>query len=144
MNNLVVAGWKPFKPGLAAMWSFFDQAFLLGLRQGLSTILLRVKRQQSGVNKPVDKSVIKLWKDSAEGRGYWLAAIACLTTRSRKSPWATRQGDEGQAKKFSNPAQSLVDSGLQLFHLPPETVDPLVDNVRAIGCRPRRVWLSAR
>jgi len=34
------------------------------------------------VDKPVDKSVIKLWKDPAEGRGYWLGAIAGLTRQS--------------------------------------------------------------
>jgi hypothetical protein len=28
------------------------------------------------MGNPVDKSVIKLWKDRAEGRGYWLGAIA--------------------------------------------------------------------
>ncbi|WP_256668847.1 hypothetical protein [Pseudomonas sp. C2B4] len=69
---------------LAAMWLFFDQAFLPGFRQGLSTIFLRVKQLQLAVKKPVDKSVIKLWKDLAEGRGYWLAAIADLTGRSGK------------------------------------------------------------
>jgi hypothetical protein len=38
----------------------------------------------NAVNKPVDKSVVKLWKDLAEGRSYWLGAIAGLTARSGK------------------------------------------------------------
>ncbi|CAI8967548.1 hypothetical protein EMIT0196MI5_60161 [Pseudomonas sp. IT-196MI5] len=49
---------------------------------------------------PVDKSVTKLWKDPAEGRGYWLGAIAGLTRQSRKWPRATQLAVEGQAKKF--------------------------------------------
>ena len=53
-----------------------------------------------GVDKPVDKSVTKLWKDPAEGRGYWLGAIAGLTRQSWKWPWATQLAVEGQAKKF--------------------------------------------
>jgi hypothetical protein len=48
----------------------------------LSTFLLLVKSTVFGLHKPVDKSVIKLWKDSAEGRGYWLGAIAGLTCQS--------------------------------------------------------------
>jgi len=28
------------------------------------------------LDKPVDKSVTKLWKDRAKGRSYWLGAIA--------------------------------------------------------------------
>ena len=83
----------------------------------------------------MDKSVVKLWKDSAEGRSYWLGAIVGLTAQSCKLPWATQQTLQGQAKKFPICPQSLVDSGLQLFHLPPETVDRPVDKVRAHGCR---------
>ncbi|WP_448106141.1 hypothetical protein [Pseudomonas azerbaijanoccidentalis] len=82
------------------MWLFFDQAFLRGLRVGLSTFFWVTKVQQVTVNKPVDKSVIKLWKDLAEGRGYWLAAIVGLTGWSGKFPWATQQVRQGQAKKF--------------------------------------------
>ncbi|MCH5465872.1 hypothetical protein L3V67_12100, partial [Levilactobacillus sp. HBUAS51416] len=51
--------------------------------------------------------------------------------------WATQQADWGQAKKFQIGPQSLVDSGFQLFHLPPECVDGAVDKVRAYGCKPR-------
>ncbi|AWY42515.1 hypothetical protein DKY63_22430 [Pseudomonas putida] len=84
MNNLVVAGCKPLKPWLVVMWLFFEQAFFTAFGSALSTVFLRVKTPGTGVGKVVDKSVIKLWKDRAEGRGYWLAAIACLTARSRK------------------------------------------------------------
>jgi len=122
------------------VWLFFDQAFLRSLKPALSTFLLMMKLRQNGVDKPVDKSVIKLWKDFAEGRGYWLGAIARLPGRSCKMPWTTPQTIEGQAKKFQITAQSLVDSGLQLFHLPPKTVDRPVDNVRAHGAKPRTVW----
>ena len=57
------------------MWLFFDQAFLLDRQALLSTFLLLAKTSGIEVGQPVDKSVVKLWKDSAEGRGYWLGAI---------------------------------------------------------------------
>jgi hypothetical protein len=40
VNNVGVAGCKPFNPWLAAMWLFFDQEFLLDLEPSLSTFLL--------------------------------------------------------------------------------------------------------
>ena len=61
---------------------FFDQVFLRSLQAALSTFLFGMKMHVIGVDKPVDKSVTKLWKDSAEGRGYWLGAIAGLTRQS--------------------------------------------------------------
>ena len=61
---------------------FFDQVFLRSLQAALSTFLFGMKVRGIGVDKPVDKSVTKLWKDSAEGRGYWLGAIAGLTRQS--------------------------------------------------------------
>ena len=82
MNNVGVAGWRPFKPRLAEVWLFFGQLFLLSFQVALSTFLFGVKIHGIGVGKPVDKSVIKLWKESAEGRGYWLGAIAGLTRQS--------------------------------------------------------------
>jgi hypothetical protein len=119
------------------LWLFFDQAFLRDRGSALSTFLLAADLAAEAMDQPVDKSVIKLWKDSDEGRGYWLAAIAELTARSGKSAGATCLVVQGQAKKFQNTPQSLVDSGLQLFHLPPECVDGPVDKVRAHGCKPR-------
>ena len=82
MNNVGVAGWRPFKPRLAEVWLFFDQLFLLSFQVALSTFLFGVKMHGIDVCKPVDKSVTKLWKDPAEGRGYWLGAIAGLTRQS--------------------------------------------------------------
>ena len=82
MNNVGVAGWRPFKPRLAEVWLFFDQLFLLSFQVALSTFLFGVKMHGIDVCKPVDKSVIKHWKESAEGRGYWLGAIAGLTRQS--------------------------------------------------------------
>jgi hypothetical protein len=82
VNNVGVAGWGPFKPWLAEVWLFFDQAFSRGLQTALSTFLFGMKRHGIGVDKPVDKSVTKLWKDSAEGRGYWLGAIVGLARQS--------------------------------------------------------------
>ncbi|WP_223533785.1 hypothetical protein [Pseudomonas sp. GL-RE-20] len=82
MNNVGVAGWRPFKPWPAEVWLFFDQVFLRSLRAALSTFLFGAQVREIGVEKPVDKSVIKLWKDSAEGRGYWPGAIAGLTRQS--------------------------------------------------------------
>jgi hypothetical protein len=63
---------------------FFDQAFLRSHEAALSTFLLEAKRRGICLDKPVDKSVVKLWKDSAEGRRYWLGAIVGLTARSGK------------------------------------------------------------
>lgn len=82
MNKVGVAGWRPFNPWLAEAWLFFDQAVLRNFKVALSTFLLVMKVCGVSVDKPVDKSVIKLWKDSAEGRGYWLGAIAGLTHQS--------------------------------------------------------------
>jgi hypothetical protein len=82
VNNVGVAGWTPLKPWLAAVRLFFDQVFLRSWRPALSTFLLVMKMRGIGVDKPVDKSVIKLWKDLAEGRGCWLGAIVGLTCRS--------------------------------------------------------------
>ena len=50
------------------MWLFFDQAFLRSHEATLSTFLLASKNAWKGVDKPVDKSVIKLWKDPDKGR----------------------------------------------------------------------------
>jgi hypothetical protein len=122
------------------MWLFFDQVFLLNPESALSTFLLASKLARNVMGKAVDKSVVKLWKDSAEGRSYWLGAIVGLINLSCKMPWATPLVSEGQAKNFVIFPQSLVDSGFQLFHLPPETVDRPVDKVRAHGYSPRRLW----
>jgi type VI protein secretion system component Hcp len=58
---------------------FFDQVFLRSLKAALSTFLFAMKMHGVAMDKPVDKSVTKLWKDSAEGRGYWLGAIVGFT-----------------------------------------------------------------
>ena len=91
---------------------------------------------------PVDKSVIKLWKDRAEGRNYWPRAITVLTGQSCRMPYAAHLPLQGQAKNFLFPPQSLVRRGFARFHLPPETVEGTVDNMRAHGYRPRPVWRS--
>ncbi|MGF6198405.1 hypothetical protein [Pseudomonas laurylsulfatiphila] len=82
MNNVGVAGWRPFKPWPAGVCSVFDQVFLRNFKTALSTFLFEMNVCGISVDKPVDKSVIKLWKDPAEGRGYWLGAIAGLTRQS--------------------------------------------------------------
>ena len=82
VNNVGVAGWRPLKPWLAGVWLFFDQVFLRSLQAALSTFLFVMKVSEISVDKPVDKSVIKLWKDPAEGRGYWLGATVGLTRQS--------------------------------------------------------------
>jgi hypothetical protein len=64
------------------MWLFFDQWFLRVWKVALSTFLLVPKLDENGVDSPVDKSVIKLWKDPGKGRSYWLGAIVGLTARS--------------------------------------------------------------
>ncbi|MHC8346202.1 hypothetical protein [Pseudomonas sp. RT6P73] len=86
MNNVGVAVCEPLNPWLAAMWLFFDQVFLLGAEPALSTFLLATKLTRNVKGKPVDKSVVKLWKESAEGRSYWLGAIVGLITGSCKMP----------------------------------------------------------
>ena len=82
MNNVGVAGCRPLKPWLVEVWLFFEQVLLRNLKSTLSTFLFEMKAGGISVDKPVDKSVIKLWKDPAEGRGYWLGAIAGLTRQS--------------------------------------------------------------
>jgi len=72
------------------LWLFFEQAFLPDQKPPLSTFLFAVKTSENAAGHPVDKSVVKLWKDSAEGRGYWLAAIVGSSAESCKTPWATR------------------------------------------------------
>ncbi|MHA6231695.1 hypothetical protein [Pseudomonas mohnii] len=106
------------------MWLFFDQAFLRSDETALSTFLLASKTARKGVDKPVDKSVTKLWKDPDKGRGYRLGAIIDLTARSGCLPFGAQQTNEGQVKKFQNPSQSLVDSGFQLFPLAPKDCGP--------------------
>jgi hypothetical protein len=140
VNNVGVAGCKPLNPWLVEIWLFFDQVFLLDLEPTLSTFLFGGTAVRIEVDKPVDKSVVKLWKESAEGRSYWLGAIVGLTARSCKLPGITQPAPEGQAKNFLICPQSLVDSGLQLLHLPPETVDRPVDKVRVHGCKPQCIW----
>ena len=78
MNNVGVSGWSPLNPCLAATWLFFDQVLLSVGEPLLSTFLLATKPSAKGRREPVDKSVVKLWKDFAEGRSDWLGAIAGL------------------------------------------------------------------
>ena len=40
--------------------------------------------------KPVDKSVVKLWKDSAKGRSYWLGAIGEGAVRFGNGAWGAQ------------------------------------------------------
>ena len=82
VNNVGVAGWRPLKSWLVEVWLFFEQVLLRNFKAALSTFLFGTKVCGIGMGKPVDKSVTKLWKDPAEGRGYWLGAIAGLTRQS--------------------------------------------------------------
>ena len=79
MNNVGVGGCKPLNPGSSEMWSFFDHGFLPGMNPTLSTFLMIAKTGRNESEQPVDKSVVKLWKDSAGGRSYWLGAIVGFT-----------------------------------------------------------------
>jgi len=142
VNNVGVAGCSPYGTWLAGRWVFFDQAFLLEPKPSLSTFLCASQHRRFHVNNPVDKSVTKLWKDRAEGRSYWPRAITVLTGRSCKMPCPAQLPLQGQAKNFLFHSQSLVWRGFARFHLPPETVEGTVDNVRAHGYRPRRIWCS--
>lgn len=144
MGNVGVAGCRPLTTWLAGDWLFFDRCFLWELKVRLSTFLLSQLYLEKGWDKPVDKSVIKLWKDSAEGRNCWPRAIMGMTGRSCKMPCPAQLVVQGQAKNFPDRPQSLVWRGFALFHLPPETVEGLVDNVRAHGYRPRRIRRSGR
>ena len=140
MNKVGVSGCKPFKTWPARRWLFFDQAFLQELTPSLSTFFWASTIRLFHVNKPVDKSVIKLWKDRAEGRNCWPRAITGVTGRSCKMPRPAQLPLQGQAKNFLFPPQSLMWRGFARLHLPPETVEGTVDNMRAHGCRPRWLW----
>ena len=122
------------------MWLFFDQAFLLTWQTSLSTFLWGLHRRSFDGCKAVDKSVIKLWKDPAKGRNYWPRAITAPTDLSCKMPCPAQVALHGQAKNFPFRPQSLVWRGFARFHLPPETVEGTVDNMRAHGYRPRWLW----
>ncbi|WP_256572555.1 MULTISPECIES: hypothetical protein [unclassified Pseudomonas] len=63
---------------LSGLWSFFDQVFLVKREWLLSTLLWPLQWARKSLGKPVDKSVVKLWKDGAELRRYWLGATAHL------------------------------------------------------------------
>ncbi|RBL67481.1 hypothetical protein C3E98_031710, partial [Pseudomonas sp. MWU13-2625] len=82
MGNVGVAGCKPLKTWLADGWLFFDRCFLWALKVRLSTFLLSQLYPEKGRDKPVDKSVTKLWKDGSERRSYWPLALSTLTVRS--------------------------------------------------------------
>jgi hypothetical protein len=103
---------------------FFDQQLFLDQNPSLSTFLLSPKTIKNHVHEPVDKSVTKLWKDCAEGRGYWLGAIVALTGQSCNLHWATPQVVEGQAKNFLNLARSPVGKGFTDFVLAPKDCGP--------------------
>ena len=124
------------------MWLFFEQCVFAEGQACLSTFFIGYKKVQIVVVNPVDKSVIKLWKDSAEGRHCWPRAIMGMTGRSCKMPCPAQLVVQGQAKNFLNRSQSLVWRGFARLHLPPETVEGTVDNVRAHGYRPRHIRCS--
>ena len=142
MGNVGVAGWRPFKSRAVECWSIFEQGVLLDRWRRLSTFLLQWKSIAKMLAQPVDKSVTKLWKDPAEGRNDWPVAIGSVNPCTANSPAAAQSALQGQAINFVIGPQSLVHSGFQLFHLPPDCVDGVVDKVRAHGCRPRgiRYW----
>jgi len=140
VNNVGVCGCRPCGTWLSRVWWFFDQAFLRKRRTLLSTLFWEAPTPPFHVHKPVDKSVIKLWKDVADGRNYWPGAITALTGRSCRMPSPAHLPLQGQAKNFLFLAQSLVWRGFARFQLPPETVEGVVDNVRAHGYRPRPPW----
>ncbi|WP_177409790.1 MULTISPECIES: hypothetical protein [unclassified Pseudomonas] len=104
----------------AGGWLFFDQAFLPDFEQPLSTFLLSQAKGENTLDKPVDKSVTKLWKDSPRQRRYWLEAIPRLTVRLPSLAGAAWTPCPGQAKNFLKPPAAPVDSGLQTFALAPK------------------------
>ena len=140
VNNVGVSGCAPCTPWPARMWLFFDQAFLRERETSLSTFFWVPPQRPFHIDKPVDKSVVKLWKDCAKGRNYWPRAITVLAGRSCKMPCPAHLPLQGQAKNFLFRPQSLVWRGFARLHLPPETVEGTVDNMRAHGYRPRRLW----
>jgi len=78
VGNVGVAGWKPFIPWLSGLWLFFDQGLFHSLPTLLSTCLKTQVYDKNMSVQPVDKSVIKLWKDSRRGRNYWPGAIPLI------------------------------------------------------------------
>ena len=78
MNNVGVAGWRPLKPERVEVWLFFDQVLLRNFKAALSTFLFGTKVCGIGMDKPVDKSVTKLWKDPRRGRNDWPGAIVLI------------------------------------------------------------------
>ncbi|POA18655.1 hypothetical protein C1886_15640 [Pseudomonas sp. FW300-N1A1] len=83
MGNVGATRCRPLSTWLAGCWLFFDQVLLRDHEPVLSTFLLAGCCHPKAFEQPVDKSVVKLWKDCAKQRNCWLGAIACLTDRSR-------------------------------------------------------------
>ncbi len=144
VNNMGVSGWTPYITRLPEAWLFFDQAVLRRLKSLLSTFFWARLPRRLLLDRPVDKSVTKLWKDSAKGRSYWPRAITASTDGSCKMPCPAHLPLQGQAKNFLFRPQSLVWRGFARFHLPPKTVEGTVDNMRAHGYRPRWLWRRKR
>ena len=124
MGNVGVAGCKPLTTWLAGDWLFFDRRFLWELKVRLSTFLLSQLYLEKGWDKPVDKSVIKLWKDGSERRSYWPLALSTLTVRSSLPGPAAWTRGPGQAKNFCWTRAGPVDSGFQPFALAPKDCGP--------------------
>jgi hypothetical protein len=73
----------------------------------LSTFLLPTPTGLKVVAQPVDKSVVKLWKDSAKGRNYWRGAIASVTGRSHRPMLATLVSAQVKQKTFKSARKAL-------------------------------------
>jgi hypothetical protein len=112
------------KPWLADLWLFFDQAFFLDHKPPLSIFLLWAKTGGLQVLQPVDKSVVKLWKDSAEGRRCWLGAIVPGYGQSCKMPWGYTADLRGSSKKLSVLLAKPYTQRLAAFALAPKDCGP--------------------
>jgi hypothetical protein len=112
------------KPWLADLWLFFDQPFFPDHELWLSTFLLWAKTAGMQVCQPVDKSVVKLWKDLAEGRRYWLGAIVLGCGQSCKMPWGYTASGRGSSKKLSVLLAKPYTQRLAAFALAPKDCGP--------------------
>lgn len=90
----------------------------------MSTFLLSRQAVGEGLYKPVDKSVVKLWKELPGRRGYWSLAFYRLTVRSFFQAAAARTVGPGQGKNFACAHAGLVERGLEYLPVAPKDCGP--------------------
>ncbi|RZI20573.1 hypothetical protein EUX57_25585 [Pseudomonas orientalis] len=95
VGNVGVPGCKPLNTWPADLWLFFDQGLFHDRPRVLSTCLKTQVYDRNRSVQPVDKSVIKLWKDRRRGRNDWPVAIVRIPSSEiaciRPASWSSKK-----------------------------------------------------